>query len=83
MQFEYPFCNYNLFQYIYVLFFYSEAKNDYRFLEAFNLRKGKHKITQIVVERVLPELGKLSFCKNGKEAYLRRNGIMRAFLIRK
>ena len=66
MQVEYPFRNYNLFQYVYVLSFYDKAKNDYRFLEALDILKSKTQDGQIVVERVVPKLGKLSFCKKGK-----------------
>lgn len=70
MQVEYPFRNYNLFQYVYVLSFYNRAKNDNRFLEAFNTLKAKTQDNQIVVERVVPKLGKLSFCKKGKTSIL-------------
>ena len=57
MQVEYPFRNYNLFQYVYVLSFYDKAKNDYRFLEALDILKSKTQDGQIVVERVVPKLG--------------------------
>ena len=50
MQVEYPFRNYNLFQYVYVLSFYNRAKNDYRFLEAFNTLKAKTQDIAIVKE---------------------------------
>lgn len=70
MQVEYPFRNYNLFQYVYVLSFYNRAKNDNRFLEAFNTLKAKTQDNQIVVECVVPKLGKLSFCKKGKTSIL-------------
>ena len=66
MQVEYPFRNYNLFQYVYVLSFYDHAKKDCRFLEALDVLKSKTQDGQIVVERVVPKLGKLSFCKKGK-----------------
>lgn len=66
MQVEYPFRNYNLFQYVYVLSFYDRAKKDYRFLEALDALKAKTQDNQIVIERVVPKLGKLSFCKKGK-----------------
>ena len=66
MQVEYPFRNYNLFQYVYVLSFYDKAKKDYRFLEALDILKSKTQDGQSVVERVVPKLGKLSFCKKGK-----------------
>lgn len=70
MQVEYPFRNYNLFEYVYVLSFYSYAKNDSRFLEAFEALKSKTVNGQIVVERVVPKLRKLSFCKNGSPSAL-------------
>ena len=54
----------------YVLSFYNRAKNDNRFLEAFNTLKAKTQDNQIVVERVVPKLGKLSFCKKGKTSIL-------------
>ena len=65
MQVEYPFRNYNLFQYVYVLSFYGYAKNDRRFLEAFETLKSKTVEGKIVVERVAPKLAKLSFCRKG------------------
>lgn len=70
MQVEYPFRNYNLFQYVYVLSFYDYAKNDSRFLEAFEALKSKTVNGQIVVERVVPKLAKLSFCKKGAPSNL-------------
>lgn len=65
MQVEYPFRNYNLFEYVYVLSFYDYAKKDPRFLEAFEMLKSKTVDGQIIVERVVPKLSKLSFCKKG------------------
>ena len=65
MQVEYPFRNYNLFQYVYVLSFYGYAKNDRRFLEAFETLKSKTVEGKIVVERVVPKVAKLSFCRKG------------------
>ena len=66
MQVEYPFRNYNLFVYVYVLSFYNRAKEDERFLEALDALKSKTVDGQIVVERVVPKLAGLSFCKKGK-----------------
>lgn len=66
MQVEYPFRNYNLFLYVYVLSFYGRAKKDKRFLEAFNILKSKLIDGQIIVERVVPKLAGLSFCKKGE-----------------
>ncbi len=70
MQVEYPFRNYNLFQYVYVLSFYICARNDSRFLEAFEELKSRIRDGQIIVERVVPKLAKLSFCKKGAPSAL-------------
>lgn len=70
MQVEYPFRNYNLFEYVYVLSFYEYARRDSRFLEAFETLKSKTVGGQIVVERVVPKLAKLNFCKKGKPSDL-------------
>lgn len=70
MQVEYPFRNYNLFVYVYVLSFYERAKNDARFLEALETLKSRLVNGQIVVERVVPKLAGLSFCKKGKPSAL-------------
>ena len=70
MQTEYPFRNYNLFVYVYVLSFYERAKKDKRFLEALHSLESKLVDGQIVVERVVPKLSKLSFCKKGEPSAL-------------
>lgn len=70
MQVEYPFRNYNLFVYVYVLSFYNRAKKDSRFLEALKALEATLQNGQIVVERVVPKLAKLSFCKKGKVSEL-------------
>jgi len=70
MQVEYPFRNYNLFIYVYVLSFYNRAKEDHRFIEALETLKSKMVDGQIVVERVVPKLAELSFCKKGKTSEL-------------
>ena len=70
MQVEYPFGNYNLFQYIYVLSFYNRAKSDKRFLEALEALQGKLVNEEVVVERVVPKLAKLNFCKKGAPSEL-------------
>ncbi|RCX16346.1 hypothetical protein DFR58_11191 [Anaerobacterium chartisolvens] len=70
MQVEYPFRNYNLFVYVYVLSFYNRAKEDERFLEALEALESKMADGQVVVERVVPKLAKLSFCKKGKPSAL-------------
>jgi len=70
MQVEYPFRNYNLFVYVYVLSFYRQAKQDKRFLEALEILESKLVDGQIVVERIVPKLAGLSFCKKGKPSTL-------------
>ena len=70
MQVEYPFRNYNLFVYVYVLSFYNKAKNDKRYLEALETLESKLVDDQIVVERVVPKLADLSFCKKGYKSEL-------------
>lgn len=70
MQVEYPFRNYNLFVYVYVLSFYNRAKEDKRFLEALKALESKLLDGQIAVERIVPKLAKLSFCKKGKPSAL-------------
>ena len=70
MQVEYPFRNYNLFVYVYVLSFYQRAKRDRRFLEALQVLQSKLIDGQIVVERVVPKLAKLSFCQTGRPSAL-------------
>lgn len=70
MQVEYPFRNYNLFVYVYVLSFYNRAKQDRRFLEALQELESKLVDGQIVVERVVPKLAGLSFCKKGRPSAL-------------
>lgn len=70
MQVEYPFRNYNLFMYVYVLSFYNRAKKDPRFLEAFKALQSKLVDGQIVVERVVPKLAKYTFCEKGKPSDL-------------
>ncbi|ATW27465.1 prenyltransferase [Candidatus Formimonas warabiya] len=70
MQAEYPFGNYNLFIYLYVLSFYNRAKEDKRFHEAFNILKSKLVDGKIVVERVNPKLAGFAFCKKGEPSEL-------------
>lgn len=65
MQVSYPFRDYNLFYYLYVLSFYNQAKNDPRFIEALEVLKEKTIDGKIIVERVVPKLAKLSFCRKG------------------
>lgn len=70
MQVEYPFRNYNLFVYVYVLSFYNRAKQDKSFLEALKTLESKMVDGQIVVERIAPKLAGISFCKKGKTSAL-------------
>ena len=70
MQVEYPFASYNLFSYIYILSFYNRAQKDSRFLEALKILESKMVNGQVVVERVVPKLAKLSFCKKGEPSEL-------------
>lgn len=70
MQIEYPFGSYNLFQYVYVLSFYSRAKEDSRFQEAFKALQTKLADGKIIVERVVPKLAKLNFCEKGEPSAL-------------
>lgn len=65
MQVEYPFRSYNLFNYVYVLSFYPQASSDARFLKAFHALEAKLVEGQIVVERVVPKLASMNFCKKG------------------
>ncbi|MEY8356723.1 prenyltransferase [Lachnospiraceae bacterium 54-53] len=70
MQVEYPLGGYNLFLYVYVLSFYHRAKSDRRFQEALKALQSKLAGDMIVVERVVPKLGKLEFCKKGQPSEL-------------
>lgn len=70
MQVEYPFRGYNLFYYLYVLSFYPCARNDPRFLEALKKLEEKTINNQIIVERVVPKLNTLAFCRKGKPSLL-------------
>lgn len=70
MQVEYPFRDYNIFIYVYVLSFYNRAREDKRFLNALETLESKMQEGQIVVERVVPKLAKLSFCQKGKTSAL-------------
>lgn len=70
MQIEYPFRGYNIFYYVYVLSFYDCAKKDRRFLEALKALEQKATNGQIPVERVVPKLAKLNFCKKSEPSEL-------------
>lgn len=66
LQISYPFNQYNLFYYVYVLSFYNKAIKDKRFLEAFEVLKSKVVDEQIIIERSNSQLNELSFCQKGK-----------------
>ena len=70
MQVEYPFRNYNLFSYVYILSHYDRAKKDPRFLEAFQALESKLADGMVVVERVVPKLAGLKFCRKGQPSEL-------------
>ncbi len=70
MQVEYPFRNYNLFIYVYVLSFYQRAKKDPRFLDALKALEAKTVHGQVVAERVNRKLSGLSFCRQGEPSAL-------------
>ena len=70
IQVEYPFRSYNLFYWVYVLSFYSTARNDPRFHKAFDSLQAKTNAGQIVVERVVPKLAKMDFCRKGEPSVL-------------
>ena len=70
MQVEYPFSNYNLFAYVYVLSFYDIAKRDSRFLDALGMLECKLQGGGIVPERVNRKYAGLSLCKKGEVSEL-------------
>lgn len=70
MQVEYPFRNYNIFLYVYILSFYDQTKKDPRFLEALAYLQSKTVDGGMVVERVVPKLAKLNFCRKGEVSEL-------------
>ena len=70
MQVEYPFRNYNLFYYVYVLSFYPRARRDSRFQDALQALRSKTVGEEIVVERVVPKMAGLYFCQKGQPSAL-------------
>ncbi|MCL1897447.1 MAG: hypothetical protein FWG16_01290 [Micrococcales bacterium] len=70
MQPEFPFRTYNLFYWVYVLSFYPSARADDRFHAAYQALASKTVDDQIVIERVVPKLAKLSFCRKGEPSIL-------------
>lgn len=70
MQVAYPFISYNLFFYVYVLSFYTKAKQDRRFLEALGVLESKLINGRIIVERPNQKLAGFAFCKKGEPSDL-------------
>ncbi len=66
MKIEYPFLRYNLFYYVYILSFFDTAKNDERFLEAFELLKSKTKDNMLIPENPHRAWNKFEFAKRGQ-----------------
>lgn len=67
MQVEYPFLRYNLFYYVYVLSFYSKARKDKRFKEAFEMLKTKlNNEDKLIIERPNRKLDNLDICRKGE-----------------
>lgn len=69
-QLTFPFSNYNLFYYVFVLSFYEAAKRDPRFLDALGVLQSKLRDGQIVVERPHLKLRSLSICQKGEVSEL-------------
>ncbi|GIG27216.1 prenyltransferase [Cellulomonas denverensis] len=65
-QVSFPFRAYNLFYWVYVLSFYPAARTDPRFAEAFAALRSTLMAGQIVVQRVVPKLARLEFCRPGR-----------------
>lgn len=63
MQIEFPMLRYNIFYYVYVLSFYTKAKKDPRFREAFDVLRGKAKENEIKVENPNKKLESYNMCK--------------------
>jgi hypothetical protein len=63
---EFPFFRYNLFYYTFVLSFYDKARQDPRFMEAFNMLKTKLYDGKMVVENPNRRLAGMAFCFKGK-----------------
>jgi hypothetical protein len=67
MQVEYPFLRYNLFYYVYVLSFYSKARQDKRYQEAFEaLGRKLDSSGRLIVERPNRKLETLDICRKGE-----------------
>lgn len=70
LQVAYPFTNYNLFFYVYVLSFYNKAMKDRRFLEALEVLESKLISGKVIVERTNQKLAGFAFCKKGEASDL-------------
>lgn len=70
MQVAFPFINYNIFFYVYVLSFYNKAKKDRRFQEALGVLESKLVNGKIIVERPNQKLAGFSFCRKGQPSDL-------------
>lgn len=69
-QVGYPFADYNLFRWVYVLSHYQRARADARFVEALTVLEGKLSGGQVVPERVHRALAGLEFCAKGRPSVL-------------
>lgn len=65
MRVEYPLLRYNLLNYVYVLSFYTRAKRDPRFHEAFQALQSRIIDDKVVVENPHRKLASFSFCRKG------------------
>lgn len=70
LQVGYPFSDYNLFHWVYVLSHYDRAKSDPRFAEALAVLEAKLVAGQVVPERVNRGLAGLRFCAKGEPSAL-------------
>lgn len=67
MQVEYPFLRYNLFYYVYVLSFYTKARQDERLKEAFEaLSKKLDSQNRLIIQRPNRKLEALDICRKGE-----------------
>lgn len=69
-QVTFPFSNYNLFYYVFVLSFYEAARRDPRFLDTLGVLQSKLRDGQVVVERPHQKLRTLSICRKGEVSEL-------------
>ena len=66
LKIEYPFLRYNIFYYVYVLSFYSQAVNDNRFQEAFQHLAGKIRNDELIPENPHKAWQEFDFAKKGQ-----------------